>query len=139
MQVEGGTARTQPQRAMQTEGDGDKTMRKNVLIKAKDVARKIRSFDHFIYVWSQKGKYYVPPKNYLTWHFIAQVLSKEKRLLRLEQVGPEVDIPKVHGTWVNEMYHDNKATNSLSLYFPDISDVQNVPRKYFFNVSLIRC
>jgi len=52
------------------------------LVKAKEIARKIKSFDHFIYVWGQKGQYYLPPKNVITWHYVSQILAQEKNFLK---------------------------------------------------------
>ena len=112
---------------------------KQRLVRAKDIARKVKSFDHFIYIWGSKGKYYLPPKSVLTWHYISQILAKEKRLLKLEQVGYQIEIPKVKGTLVNDMFHEVKDHNGLHYYFPDLSENQNVPRDYFFNVRIIRC
>ncbi len=91
-----------------------------------------------MYVWGHKGGYYMPPKSVLSWHYISQIMAREKRLLKAEQVGHSLDIPKIRGTVVNEMYHSIKTEAGLSLYFPDLTDTQNVPRDYFFNVSLNR-
>jgi len=113
-------------------------MPKPKTMKAKDVARKIKSFDHFIHVWGDKAKYYLPPKRCLTWHYISQILCKEKRLLKLEQVGHEVEIPKVKGEVLQNMWEKTKDVNSMYLYFPDIHKSINIPRQYFFNVKLIR-
>jgi len=108
------------------------------LVKAKEIARKIKSFDHFIYVWGQKGQYYLPPKNVITWHYVSQILAQEKKLLKMEEVGSSLEVPKVRGTVVNEMFRKVKMENGLHLYFPDFTDTQNVPRDYFFNVGVIR-
>lgn len=110
----------------------------NKLVKAKDIARKIKSFEHFIYIWGHKGGYYMPPKNVLTWHYVSQILAREKWLLRVDQVGHALEVPKVRGTVVNDMYHLIKRDNGLEKYFPDLTDTQNVPRDYFFNVQLTR-
>lgn len=112
---------------------------KNKLVKAKDIARKIKSFDHFLYVWGHKGGYYMPPKTILTWHYISQILAREKRLLKMEEVGYALKIPKVRGSMVNDMYHQIKNEKGLHMYFPDLTETQNVPRDYFFNVRLKRC
>ena len=47
----------------------------SISLTAKMVARKISSFDHFIYLWGTKANYYLPPKHCLTWRFISQVLA----------------------------------------------------------------
>ena len=111
---------------------------KQKFIKAKDIARKLKSFDHFIYVWGEKGRYYLPPKNTLTWHYISQILAKEKRLLKLDEVGHQIEVPKVRGKVVNEMFDEVKHVNGLHFYFPDFSESHSVPRDYFFNVIITR-
>lgn len=108
------------------------------LVKAKDVARKIKSFDHFLYVWGHTGGYYMPPKSVFTWHYISQLLAREKKLLKVEQVGHTLEVPKVRGAVVNDIYNREKYNHGLSAYFPDFTDTQNVPRDYFFNVKIIR-
>ena len=107
---------------------------KVLTMRAKDIARKLKSFDHFVYVWGERGRYYLPPKSCITWHYISQILSKEKRLLKLDSVGHQIDIPKVRGSVVNDMFHQVKRSNNLAQYFPDFTDTQNIPRNYFFNV-----
>ena len=104
-------------------------------LKARDVARKIRSFEHFIYVWGHKARYYLPPRNCFTWHFVAQVLAQEKRLLKLEDVGHQLEVPKSKGLLVSELWDRLKNVNGLHTYFPDILRSERVPRDYFFNVA----
>jgi len=108
------------------------------LIKAKDIARKVKSFDHFIFIWGEKGQYYLPPKSIMSWHYISQVLAQEKRLLKLEDVGHQLEVPKIKGNAVNDMYEKVKGEEGLHYYFPDFADSQNVARDYFFNVTLKR-
>ena len=115
-----------------------RAMNKPKTLKAKHIARKIKSFDHFIYIWGEKAGYYLPPKSHITWHYISQVLSREKRLLRLGEVGHIIDIPKVKGALVNEMFGDIKDFNELHSYFPDFTESHNIPREYFFNVRIKR-
>ena len=58
-------------------------VQQKTLVRAKDIARKIKSFDHFLYVWGHNGGYYLPPKSVFTWHYISQILAREKRLLKV--------------------------------------------------------
>jgi hypothetical protein len=104
-------------------------------IKAKEVARKIQSVDHFAHIWGEKGGFYLPPKKFLTWEFIAQVLSGAKKLVRVQQVGYPVELPKVKGLYVQELYWHYCDEHSLRDYFPDMGESHRVPRTYFFNVS----
>lgn len=105
------------------------------LVRALDVARKVKSFDHFLYVWGSKGGYYLPPKSALTWHYVSQVLAGEKRLLRVEAVGHALEIPKFKGLLVRDIWEHCKTVNDLHLYLPDITAQTQVPRTYFFNVN----
>lgn len=105
---------------------------RNIL--AKDVARKIKSFDHFIYLWGHKHNFYLPPKHFLTWRFVTQVLSGEKKLLKNSDVGRSIEIPKMRGLKVNELYHSMKQTNGLHYFFPDMGPTDTIPRTYFFDV-----
>lgn len=127
-----GTARPKPP-SMNIEQEGLERPRR--LMKAKDIARKIKSFDHFIHLWGEKARYYLPPKRCLTWHYVSQILCNEKRLLKLDQVGHIAEIPKMHGAVIKDMWNSSKNINSMHLYFPDINESQQVPRDYFFNVS----
>ena len=72
--------------------------RNSRMIKSKDVARKIQSFEHFAHIWGDKEGYYLPPKKYVTWQFVAQLLAGQK----MQQVGHPVELPK--GTYVQELY-----------------------------------
>lgn len=108
---------------------------RNIL--AKDIARKIKSFDHFIYLWGHKHNYYLPPKHFLTWRFVTQVLRGEKKLLKNSDVGKSIDIPKMRGLKVNDLYHSMKMTNGLHHFFPDMGPTDTIPRTYFFDVGLL--
>jgi hypothetical protein len=112
--------------------------RKSKKVKAKEVARKIKSFDHFIYLWGEKARYYPPPKRCFTWHYISQLLAGEKKLLKIEDVGNPLELPKCKGIFVDELWIKYKENNGLSLYFPDMTENHQVPRTYFFNVKLNR-
>lgn len=103
------------------------------LVRAKEVARKIRSFDHFAYVWGTKGKYFLPPQSCLSWHYISQVLAQEKKFLKIDEVGHALKLPKVRGFVIGELWERYKDVNDLKDYFPDIGQSQNVPRDYFLN------
>lgn len=119
---------------IESEGTG----KRGKMVKAKEVARKIRSFDHFVYLWGEKAKYYLPPKKYITWHYISQILAREKKLLKIEQVGNPIELPKVKGFFINDLWLKYKEINSLEVYFPDMGSGQHIPRNYFFNVGLMR-
>ena len=71
------------------------------LLHTKDVIRKLKKFNHFLYVWGTKGGFYLPPRSALTWHYVSQVLGGEKSLLRVEDVGRLQELPKAKGLQVN--------------------------------------
>ena len=124
---------TQPDQGLNIEYGGQAPQQR--VIKAKDVARKIRSFDHFAYVWGEKAGYYLPPKKYITWRFVAQLLANEKQLVKMEQIGNPVELPKVIGVYVDELYYKYQQSNDLHSYFPDLGNAHRIPRNYFFNVN----
>ena len=103
-------------------------------LKIRDIARKLSSFDHFIYVWGVKAGYYVPPKSCLTWQFISEVISGRKKLLKASVVGVPLNIPKFKGVLVKQHYKNYASINDLFLYFPTITEGVSVPRDYFYNV-----
>lgn len=104
-------------------------------IKAKEVARKIQSVDHFIYIWGGKGGFFLPPKKFITWRFVAQLLSNEKRLVKSKDVATPVALPKVKGLYVEELFWRYYEENDLHRYFPDLGNGHRIPRDYFFNVG----
>ena len=104
------------------------------IMKAGDVARKLKSFEHFIYLYGQKAGYYLPPKHVLSWTYIAQILAEEKILLRSVDVGSILVLPKCRGMMIDEVWSKYKDSNQLHRYFPNFSDASRIPRDYFFNV-----
>ena len=106
----------------------------NRVLKAKEVAQKIKSFDHFAYLWGVKAGYYLPPKRSLTWRFVAQVLSGQKRLLKVSEVGYPIEMPKFKGQHVDNIWQQFKDTNQLHSYLPDVTGNAPIPRTYFYNV-----
>jgi hypothetical protein len=103
---------------------------------AKEVARKIKSFEHFMYVWGEKARYYLPPKSALSWGYIAKILSGEKRLLKLDLVGYQIDLPRAKGFHVRTVWERCKGVNGIGKCLPEVSDAKHIPRKYFYNVEL---
>lgn len=103
-------------------------------VTAKEVARKLKSFHHFRYLWGEKGRYYLPPATHISWAYIAQILSGEKRLLKLDQVGHQVEIPKLRGFRVEDLWQEYHNKNYFEEYFPDATNMLRIPRNYFYNV-----
>ena len=48
----------------------------------RDVLGKIKSKKHFCFIFQEKGKYYLPPINYITFKYIKQILNRQKLLLK---------------------------------------------------------
>lgn len=117
------------------EMDGNFENKNNRNMLAKDIARKIKSFEHFIYLWGHKNNYYLPPKHVLTWRFVSQVLTGEKKLLKNSDVGRSIDIPKMRGIRVNQLFESLKSVNEFHSFFPDMAKTDSIPRNYFFDVK----
>lgn len=107
----------------------------HTMVRALDVARKLKSFDHFLYVWGAKGGYFLPPRSALTWHYVSQVLAGEKLLLRADQVGHVQELPRAKGVLIEELWEECRQINSMHAYLPDVTPKTHVPRTYFLNVK----
>lgn len=106
-------------------------------LRAREVARRIKSVEHFIYVWGDKGKFFLPPRKLISWHFISQVLAGEKRLLKMKEVGTIISLPKSKGSRVLDMWKELSQDPDFASYFPDFSLKRTIPRSYFLNVCLV--
>lgn len=103
-------------------------------VRSGEVARKLKSLDHFIYLYGHKAGYYLPPKDCLSWHYVSQILAEEKVLLKADKVGSELDLPKAKGFLITQKWQKYKEANKLHSFFPDFTQKQRIPRTYFFNV-----
>ena len=103
-------------------------------MQTREVARKIRSIEHFMFLWGTKGGHYLPPKKSITWVFIRQILTGKKRLLLSRDIGEVIDLPKVRGIIIRDLWNTLSERNSFSSFFPDITKGRTIPRRYFFNV-----
>lgn len=118
--------------------DREENMPKNDLptLKAFEVARKIKSFDHFAYVWGERGRFFLPPRRCLSWGYISQVLSGQKRLLKVSDVGRPVEIPKAKGILIRKLFEECRGVENFGDYFPDGAERRSIPRSYFYTVDL---
>ena len=105
-------------------------------VKSKLIAEKLKSIDHFVYLYSKEGKYYLPPRKLITWSYIRQVLCGEKLLLKFERIGSQYPLPKAKGFNIGEFFQQMNSDTGFMVYFPDLSIKANVPRDYFLNVRL---
>lgn len=107
-------------------------------MKSKEVAEQIKSIDHFIFLYENEGKYFLPPRKLITWHYVRQILSGQKHLLKFEQLKSLYTLPKFRGLSVNSLFIEMNEDTEFNKFFPDIPANTNVPREYFLQVSIIR-
>ena len=106
--------------------------------RTRDIVKKIKSLQHFVYLYTEKGKFYLPPINYLTWEYVGEILSGQKKLLKAYQINSNFKMPKSKGMSVNGLFDELKTDQEFMMYFPKITEKMNVPREYFFNVFVNR-
>ena len=83
--------------------------------------------------------YFLPPKRYITWPYIAQVLKGEKLLIKQNQVKINIIPPKIKDLTVKNIWNMLREDLDLLRYFPDSCIEDEPPRAYFFSVvSAIR-
>lgn len=133
MEHEGASRRAETRRMPQMPEE-PRPRRPRVVLKAGEIARKLRSFDHFAYLYGQRAGYFLPPKHALAWACVAQILSEEKLLLKASDVGPPLILPKSRGLHIEISWARYKDAHDLHRYFPDTIDSGRIPRDYFFNV-----
>lgn len=102
--------------------------------KSKEIANKIPSVEHFMYLYSTEGQYYLPPKQMLTWSYIKQILIGEKLLIKFDSIQGQMILPKARGVRVADLFEKLENDLELMKYFPDMSPDRVIPREYFFTV-----
>ena len=82
-------------------------------------------------------EYYLPPERMCTMHFLKQVLSGNKKLLKANQVKGIPRIPRIPEINARNIWLELKAEPQIAIHFPDTYITQNrVPdRSYMFNVD----
>ena len=106
----------------------------NKKMRTKAVVNKIKSKDHFIYLWKEKGQYYLPPVKFISWHYVSQIIAGEKKLLKISKVGSIFNLPKAKGLCVNSLFEEMQEDIDFLSYFPDFSESIKIPKTYFINV-----
>ncbi len=104
------------------------------VLRAKDVARKIPSLQHFAHLYEVKAGYYLPPRYALSWRYVHQVLTGKKKLVRASEVGHPVSLPRFRGLQIEREWRRVQNVGDFATYFPDIPRGNHVPREYFLNV-----
>lgn len=86
-----------------------------------------------------KVQYFLPPKRFITWPYIIQVLKGEKILLKQADIRINVVPPKIKQLTVKELWGVLKTDYELLKYFPNLCAGMDPPRNYFFAIiSVIR-
>ena len=81
----------------------------------------------------------MPPKRYITWPFIKQVLEGKKKLLKQSHIRINIIPPKIRDLTVKKIWNYLKNDLDLLAYFPDQCLELEPPREFFFSiVSSIR-
>lgn len=97
-----------------------------------DLDSVISSKDHFITLFQVQGGYFLPPKSFITWEFIRDVLNGTKSLLPLSQVQSLYVPPKVSELTVAKIYAQIEHDKRITCYLPDCNRPQD--KKYLFGV-----
>lgn len=103
-------------------------------VQIKNITKIVKSIDHFVYAYSEHGKYYLPPKKSITWEFVRGVLTLEKSLVKLADIESNYVLPKVKGLNIKNLFEEMKSDSEFLTYFPNLSSKTSIPRDYFFNV-----
>ena len=106
--------------------------------KTKNVAAKLRSIEHFMFLYGNEAGYFLPPRELITWSYIRQVLTGVKILLKFERLGTNFQFPKSRGFRVKTAFEEMSSDKDFMRYFPDIPPKTNIPREYFLTVSIKR-
>lgn len=92
----------------------------------------ISSKDHFIQLFTVQGRYLLPPKQYISWRWISEILNGTKVLLPLSRVPCLYLPPKVSELTVKNLYEQVKDDDRISRFFPTTNRPQD--KRYFFAI-----
>ena len=102
----------------------------------RSILRKVKSKEHFMFIFGEKGDFYLPPISYITFKFIKKVLSGEKSLLPNDELKKSFNFPKRKGFNFVKYYRSFMKMPTISMYFPDLTRNQHPPKEFFFDVSI---
>lgn len=106
-----------------------------IILKTSQVVSKLRSVDHFMYLFATEGKYYLPPRKFITWEYIRKILSGEKVLLKFRRIDSQFQLPRAKGFYIKAVYEQISNDTEFVRYFPDFSKDAHIPRDYFLTVT----
>jgi hypothetical protein len=79
-------------------------------------------------------QYHLPPKRYITWPFIFEVLNGTKKLLKQNQVKINVIPPRIKHLRIKEIWTHLKEDEDLLRFFPNQCLKYEPPRSFFFTI-----
>lgn len=78
--------------------------------------------------------YFLPPKRFITWPFIRQVLEGSKKLIKQRDVRINIIPPKIRDLTVKSIWAFLKNDPELMKFFPDACVETDPPREFFFSI-----
>lgn len=104
-----------------------------------ELKSQVRSPDHFIWLFGVEMRYHLPPRSFVTWPFIIQVLAKNKMLVKTDDVALSSPIPKIKELNMKKIWPFFCKDELILRYMPVLSDDRLPPRTFFFEIlSTIR-
>ena len=92
----------------------------------------IKLKNNIIALLSVQGQYFLPPRQFINWKRIRQILNGEKKLLRVSKI-PSLNVPpKVNELTVTNLMSQVRNDPRIMQYLPDTNRAQD--RTYFFAV-----
>lgn len=76
----------------------------------------------------------MPPKFYITWPFILQVLKGEKKLLKAKELKFSGCLPKLSQLQLKKIWPSVIKDKELLQYMPDVDEDRIPPRNFFFQI-----
>ena len=99
-----------------------------------ELKNHIRGPDHFIWLFGVEMRYHLPPRNYVTWPYIIQVLQKNKELLKTDSIKLSSPIPKIKELNMKNIWPIFCEDQMILRHMPILNDNKLPPRTYFFEI-----